>query len=141
MPRRPKAAADADLERARRRLEAALADLVDVNAELSDALARYSARSARLAELVVAGEPLVGALEAVGGASVRSDVNVVAERQVAARHEVRVAMCVLALAQGHNLSELARALGISRQLASRLAAEGLGGPAAGGDPRPSPSTA
>jgi len=42
---------------------------------------------------------------------------------VVARHQVRLAVFALAIAQGASLSELARRLGISRQLASRVAAE------------------
>ena len=43
-----------------------------------------------------------------------------------ARHRARVAIFALAIEQGTNLSEMGRALGISRQLSSRLGAEAAG---------------
>lgn len=128
------AVTSADLLDARRGLESELAALVDANRGLAAALERYSAASTRLAGLVHGERPLVDALDDVGGSVVRDDVNTATERQTAARHRVRLAMCRLALAQGTSLSRLARSLGISRQLVSRLAGEMSGG--AGQVPEP-----
>jgi len=65
----------------------------------------------------------VTALQDFKGPERRSEVTDALGEFEAARHQVRLAMFALAKEQGSSFSDLARALGISRQLASRLAAE------------------
>lgn len=111
------------MEAKRKQLERRLHELVETNTELQVALERYSESNVQLAERIAQGAPLIEAMESMGGAAVREDINGALENVAKARHRVRVAMCILAIEQGTSLSDLARSLGISRQLASRLAAE------------------
>ena len=86
-------------------------------------LMRYNKASASVATLVEQGAHLVTALQNFGGPERRSEVTDALGELEAARHRVRLAMFALAKEQGSSASDLARALGISRQLASRLATE------------------
>ena len=72
---------------------------------------------------IEAGSPIIEALEGVGGTLTLPAMLETFEEFHAARQELRVALLVIARGEGTTASELARTLGISRQLASRLAAE------------------
>jgi len=100
-----------------------LSELNEVAEHLHTVLRRYSKASASVATLVDQGTHLVPALESLHGPVRRSEVTEALEEFEAARHRVRLAMFALAKEQGSSFSDVARALGISRQLASRLAAE------------------
>lgn len=104
-------------------LQAEMAELNRRNQELRSVLLRFEETCSRLAQLVGDGESMSEGLESVRGSLQRRDVNEATEQFDTARHRVRVAMFALALDQGTSRSEMGRALGISRQLASRLAAE------------------
>ena len=101
-------------------------DLEEAAEHVRTVLRRYNTASARVATLVDQGVRLVQALESLHGPVRRSEVTEALEEFEAARHRVRLAMFALAKEQGSSFSEVARALGISRQLASRLAAEAAG---------------
>jgi hypothetical protein len=100
-----------------------LSELNEAAEHLRTVLRRYNKASANVATLVDQGVHLVSALERLDGPVRRSEVTEVLEEFEAARHRVRLAMFALATEQGSSFSDVARALGISRQLASRLAAE------------------
>jgi hypothetical protein len=98
-------------------------ELSEATASLREVLLRYDKVSAKVAARVGDGGHLVTVLQSLGGPVRRSEVTEALQEFEAARHRVRLAMVALAKEQGSSLSDVARALGISRQLASRLAAE------------------
>ena len=65
-------------------------------------------------------EPLVVILESVRWADRRSEFASASEQFEAVRHRVRLAMCAVAVDQEGSMADLARALGVSRQLTHRL---------------------
>ena len=69
------------------------------------------------------GAPIIEALEKVGGTLTVPAMLETFEEFHAARQDLRVALLAIARIEGTTASEVARTLGISRQLASRLAAE------------------
>jgi phage terminase large subunit-like protein len=98
-------------------------ELVDATETLRRVLHHYEAVIADLIARVERGGEMVEAIVGVNAATVRTEVTKAMEAFEAARHRVRVAMVAAALDQGASASEVARALGFSRQLASRLVAE------------------
>ncbi|HYA69096.1 MAG TPA: hypothetical protein VED63_10225 [Acidimicrobiales bacterium] len=107
----------------RDRLVREIRGLMSASDALSDVLERYKAANATLIDRVKAGESV---LEALDGLQVpmrrHRELTETLEEFEAARHRVRRSLIALSTSQGASLSELARKLGISRQLASRLAA-------------------
>ena len=97
--------------------------LNECNRQLREVLVNFEKTCTRLTEFVTQGESMAGGLDRVRGSLQRRDLNEATEEFESARHQVRVAMFALALEQGTSRSEMGRALGISRQLASRLASE------------------
>ena len=97
--------------------------LVEASKDLRRVLLRYEKTSAEIAARVERGESGTDALKTAQGPLRRREVTDAVEKFEAARHRVRLAMFVLAGEEGVSASELARQLGISRQLASRLANE------------------
>jgi hypothetical protein len=98
--------------------------LLEATETLREVLGRYKRANARLARRVAQGESVLEAFDGLEGAMQRHrELTETLEEFEAARHHVRVALFALATAQGASLSEIGRRLGISRQLASRLAAE------------------
>lgn len=100
-----------------------MAELNEATEHVRTVLLRYHKVSSRVATLVDQGSDLVATLQSLGGPTQRSEVTEALGEFEAARHRVRLAMFALAKDQGSTMSDLGRALGISRQLASRLAAE------------------
>lgn len=86
-------------------------------------LQRYQRVSAKVVQRVEEGGPLATALKEVEGPIRRREVTESLDALEVARHRVRLAMFSLGAAQGTSISELGRQLGISRQLASRIATE------------------
>jgi len=86
-------------------------------------LQSYTKVSAELVRRVEKGELLADVLEDLEGPTHRREVTEAVEELVQSRHRVRLAMFALGKAQGSSPSELGRKLGVSRQLASRLANE------------------
>ena len=101
--------------------------LTEATDNLEDVLVRYKRAIAGLAAHVEEGESVLEAFDGLDGAMLRQrELTETFEEFEGARHRVRLALFALAMAQGASLSELGRRLGISRQLASRLAAEAEG---------------
>lgn len=90
---------------------------------------RFEKTTTKLARRVESGALVVEAIRSVTGSVQLRELNEAGKAFEVARHRARVAIFALAMEQGTNLSEMGRALGISRQLSSRLGAE-AGGPSA-----------
>ena len=90
---------------------------------LRSVLEQFAKQNDRLRSHIEAGEDLGETLEQLSGAGARRQMTEALEQFEVARHRVRLSMFALAEEQGMTISEVARSLGISRQLASRLAAE------------------
>ena len=99
------------------------AALIDSIEHLRAVLQQFAKLNARLSKRIGAGGDLGETLEALGGPDTRKEMTEALEAFETARHRLRLAMFALAEEQGMSISEVARGLGISRQLASRLAAE------------------
>ena len=97
--------------------------LVGASKDLRQALERYEKVSAELADRVERGESGADALKAVEASVRLREVTDAMEGFEVARHQARMAMFVLAAEEGTSTSELGRQMGVSRQLASRLANE------------------
>ena len=98
-------------------------ELIASAKRLRSALTRFERVLATMNRLVEGGVPVVEALERVGGPHLRPETTEALDGFTDARHNARVAMFALGVDQGASLSDMARAFDISRQLASRLAAE------------------
>jgi hypothetical protein len=79
-----------------------------------------------MASSVEQGAGALEAFERAGALGMRQEITDELGAFETARHAVRVALFALAGEQGTSISDVGRALGISRQLASRLAAEAKG---------------
>jgi anti-anti-sigma regulatory factor len=105
-----------------KRLERKMEVLLKRTDELRVALEQFGDTTQRGLALVRAGDvSLVEGLTATRAGKARERLNKALDQMEAARREVRVAMSDVAVEEGASLSELARALGVSRQLLSRLA--------------------
>jgi hypothetical protein len=105
-----------------RRLERKLEVLVKRTDELRVVLEQFGETTQRGLAMLRAGEAsLVEGLTATKAGAARERLNKALDRLETARREARVAMSDVAVEEGASLSELARALGVSRQLLSRLA--------------------
>jgi len=100
-----------------------ISELVESSAALRDLLVRYERANIKLAKLIERGEPGATALVNLKTPLRRREMTDVLQDFEAARHHVRLALFALCLEEGATMSEVGRALGISRQLASRLAGE------------------
>ncbi len=105
------------------RLLRRISDLVEADDELRELLLRYRKLNLNLAKLIEKGDAGAGALKALDAPTQRRDVTEGLVKFDAARHQVRLALFSLCLEEGTSISEIGRLLGISRQLASRLAAQ------------------
>ncbi len=105
------------------RLLRRISELVEADDELRELLLRYRKINANLAKLIERGESGAAALKAIDAPIQRREVTEGLEKFDAARHQVRLALFSLCLEEGTTISEIGRLLGISRQLASRLAAQ------------------
>ena len=108
---------------AEQRLADKMQALIEVTEEVRQTLLAYEKVSAEVVALVRDGHTLASALEALQGPVRRRTVTEAMASFEAARHEVRLAMFALGRENGTSMSELGRQLGISRQLAARLARE------------------
>ena len=105
------------------RLAVTMKHLVEMTDHLTEVLQRYKTSSMELAARVERGETLEAVFPAIQGPARPREVTEVLVEFEAARHQVRMAMLELGGEQGITISEMGRQLGLSRQLASRLAAE------------------
>ena len=99
------------------------AELVECIDNLRAVLLRYRKANVAVAALVEGGTPTLRALERVDASHLRPALTDALDQFAGARHEARVALLSLALQQGASMAEVGRAFSVSRQLASRLAAE------------------
>jgi len=107
----------------RRTIEALAKQLNDETDDLRAALTAHKRAVARFARLVRDGTLGVEALARADAALHREQVVACLDEFEHTRHELRLAIFGLCVDQGEGLSTVGRQLGISRQLASRLAAE------------------
>ena len=97
--------------------------LVESIEHLRSVLQQFARLNVSLQKRIAAGGDLVTTLESLGGPERRREMTEALEEFETSRHHLRLAMFALAEEQEVSISEVARSLGISRQLASRLAAE------------------
>ncbi len=89
--------------------------------QYKSALVRLKARCREGARRLEEGEePVTVVLEALGWADQRRAVEEASNQFEAVRRHVRLGMCAVAVEEGASMAELARALGVSRQLTHRL---------------------
>lgn len=105
-----------------KRLTRQVAALGDANDHLRAVLLRHKKALALNVKRIESGE-WTGAATRAGAPVIRSELTDAMDDFEKARHEVRLAFFTLGAEQGKSKSEMGRALGVSRQLASRLAAE------------------
>jgi len=109
--------------RASKRLEKARELLVERADELSVALEQFRSATCAGIELSRQGVSLLDGLDETGGPSVRTNLNMALDAMEGARREVRAAMIGVAIEEGMTVGQLAKALGLSRQLLYRVASE------------------
>jgi hypothetical protein len=107
----------------RQRLLLRMAQLIESSALLREQLEHYERTMTRIAERLEEGLPALTASEGTDVASERRRVTESIESFEAARHQLRLALMVVGKEEGASISDVGRVLGISRQLASRLANE------------------
>ena len=101
-----------------------ISELIDMSEELRQTLSRYKRANRQLATRVERGESVLDAFDAMGGPMRRHrELTEVMDQFETVRHRVRLSLFALAESQGASKSDVARRLGISRQLASRLAGQ------------------
>jgi hypothetical protein len=101
-----------------------ISELGEKNDHLRGELLRHKEALAGAAESLESGELTAEAIRAGGAPEMRMDLTSALEDFEKARHQVRLALfAFLALEQEASNTEIGRSLGISRQLASRLAQE------------------
>jgi hypothetical protein len=107
----------------RRRLVVAIHELVECSDLLRGALQRYERTMGKIASRLETGGPALGASKGTSIATERKQVTEAIDEFEAARHRLRLALMEAGREEGASMSEVGRIIGISRQLASRLAAE------------------
>lgn len=113
-----------------KRLERKMESLIKRTDELRVAVEQFGETTQRGLALIRAGDvSLVEGLATTRAGAARERLNKALDQMETARREVRVAMSDVAVEEGASLSELARALGVSRQLLSRLAISSRAGQA------------
>ena len=105
------------------RLARSMSTLLAMTDEVCAVLQRYRASSVELATRVERGDMLEDIFPVIEGPARPREVTEVLTAFAAARHQVRLAMFVLGSEQGISNAAMGRHLGLSRQLASRLATE------------------
>jgi len=107
----------------RKKLVRRIRELNESSAHLRQALDHYEKTMGKIAARLEAGEATISAAEGTSIPSERRHVTESIEEFEAARHQLRLALIVAGKAEGASIAEVGRVLGISRQLAARLAAE------------------
>jgi type II secretory pathway component PulF len=106
-----------------RQLERTIVEVLDASAQLRDVLTRYEKANRRLATLIGQGVPVIEALQRINADGLRPELSEAINQLDGARQAGRRGLVDLALDEGASLSDFARGLSFSRQLASRIAAE------------------
>jgi hypothetical protein len=107
----------------RKRLVQRISELIECSALLREKLHRYERTMAKIAKRLEQGEAAVTAATSTDIPTERRLVTEGIEEFEAARHQLRLALLDVGKEEGASFSEVGRVLGISRQLASRLAAK------------------
>jgi hypothetical protein len=107
----------------RERLISAQYEVVESAALLRAQLKGYEKAMLRIAKRLEKGHPAISAGQGTGVPLQRRQVTEAIEEFEGARRHLRLALFSLASEEGASISEVGRVLGISRQLASRLAGE------------------
>lgn len=107
----------------RQRLVDSIAALIGSAELLREQLVSYERAMTKIAKHLENGKPAIAAAKGTGIATPRRGVTEAIEEFEAARHRLRLALFEVGKEEGATISEVGRVLGISRQLASRLAAE------------------
>jgi hypothetical protein len=113
------------MTRTRKRLIRRIRELSESSAHLRELLVHYERSMEKIAKRLEAGELGVAASKGTGIPTERRLVTEGIEEFEAARHQLRLALFALGKEEGASISEVGRVLGISRQLASRLASQSL----------------
>ncbi|HXW35923.1 MAG TPA: hypothetical protein VEJ87_15215 [Acidimicrobiales bacterium] len=111
------------MSRKRRQLVRRITELNESSALLRERLRRYEKTMVVIARRLENGELAIAASQGTAIPSQRRQVTEAIEDFEAARHNLRLALFALGKEEGASISEIGRVLGISRQLASRLATE------------------
>jgi len=111
------------MSKTNRTLVQEISNCVEVTDRLRQVLLDFRTTIEKLAEFVNNDEPAVPALAKLNAPIRRRTLTEAMDEFDVARHQMRVALFASALEQGASISEIARGLGISRQLASRIAQE------------------
>jgi hypothetical protein len=116
------------MSRTSKKLIKKLSLLMDTTDDLCDVLTRYRTATAQLITLIESGGKMDESMSTLSSPiNRRRELTETLDAFEAARHQARLAVFSLALDQGTSISGMARTLGVSRQLASRLAAEAKSG--------------
>jgi hypothetical protein len=107
----------------RENLARSIAELVESSAILRDQLEQYETTMAAIGRRVADGIPAVEAARGTEIPAERRRVTEAIQEFEAARHQLRLVLFAVGREEGASISEVGRVLGISRQLASRLAGE------------------
>jgi len=107
----------------RQRLVERISGLVECSTHLREQLVDYERTMSRIGTRLEEGVAGIAASSGTSIPSERQQVTEAIEEFEAARHQLRLALFALGKEEGASISEVGRVLGISRQLASRLAAE------------------
>jgi len=100
-----------------------IAELVQSAASLRTQLRNYELTMTEIGERLDQGWPAIEASIGTPIPGQRSQVTAAIREFECTRHQLRLALFTLGRAEGASISDVGRILGISRQLASRLAAE------------------
>lgn len=101
----------------------AIRQLGDVNDRLLDVLLRFKKSNRQLVDLVAEGGSVREAMGVEVPQRRRRELTAALDAFEAARHQFRLAIFARCLEEGATISEIGRALGVSRQRASVLARE------------------
>ncbi len=107
----------------RENLVGRISEVITANEHLQQVLVDFRVVLQHLIERVESGEQGVAALRNLNAPISRRMVTESMEEFESTRRQMRVAVFALCLSEGASISDVAKVLGISRQLASRLAAE------------------
>jgi hypothetical protein len=107
----------------RERLVESITELVDCSGRLRATLGGYETSLLKIAGRLENGARAVSAGKGLSIPGDRREVTETIQEFESARHQLRLALFAVGKEEGASISEVGRALGISRQLASRLAAE------------------
>jgi hypothetical protein len=98
-------------------------ELAERSALLRQTLLDYEKTMLKIADRLEEGQPAIVAARGTGIPAQRRQVTEGIQEFEAARHQLRLMLMIVARGEGASISDVGRVLGISRQLASRLAAE------------------